>query len=122
MTSKDWNAGGKPAGRWEHSPNSDAQDRELQRGIDAAMREVIANPYRTDFGSMADDPPKPATGWVEPRGLESPAGQDHIERLANSFQPHGLGNSAHLLAKVVEEALAKLKVQQAEKGEKSGES
>jgi hypothetical protein len=52
MTSKDWNAGGKPAGRWEHSPNSDAQDRELQRGIDAAMREVIANPYRTDFGSM----------------------------------------------------------------------
>jgi hypothetical protein len=44
MTSKDWNAGGKPAGRWEHSPNSGAQDRELQRGIDAAMREVIANP------------------------------------------------------------------------------
>jgi hypothetical protein len=33
-----------------------------------------------------------------------------------------LGNSAHPLAKVVEEALAKLKVQQAEKGEKSGES
>jgi hypothetical protein len=86
------------------------------------MREVIANPYRTDFGSMADDPPKRGTGWVEPRGLESPAGQDHIERLANSFQPHGLGNSAHPLAKVVEEALAKLKVQQAEKGEKSGES
>jgi hypothetical protein len=118
----EWNDN-RPKGRWDPEHKSDAEDRATQRGIDATMRDVIKDRYNPhSFGSMADDPPKRGTGWVEPRGLESPAGQDHIERLANSFQPHGLGNSAHPLAKVVEEALAKLKAQQAEKGEKSGES
>jgi hypothetical protein len=118
---KEWNAG-QPKGRWDHDgPKSDADDRAIQRGIDATMAEVIKdrggyNP--SNFGSMAETPKPRGTGWVEPRGLESPPGMDLIKNLADHFQPHGLANAANPLSKVAEEVLAKLKAQGGEGGQR----
>jgi hypothetical protein len=108
MSGRDWNAGGKPAGRWEHSQNSEAQDREIQRGIDATMREVIRNPYRVDFASQAETPKPRGTGWAKENPITSPPGQDIIAALTNQALPHGPGNP---LSKVVEEVVERFKTQ-----------
>ncbi len=91
----EWNAGGKPKGRWEHEAPEGEEARAIQRGIDATMRDVIRdrgyNPHH--FGSMADTPgPQPGSGWQDEKPLESPPGQDIIERLVNEALPHGPTN------------------------------
>jgi hypothetical protein len=118
----EWNAGGKPAGRWDHTPKSDAEERAIQRGIDATMREVIRNPYNPHcIGSMADTPKPRGTGWAKETPITSPPGMDLIKNLVDHFQPHGVANAANPLSKVVEEAVEKFKAQGAQekpKGER----
>jgi hypothetical protein len=109
---KDWNSGGKPAGRWDHTPKSDAEERAIQRGIDDTMRSVIRDRgYNPNSFSQADIPGPRGTGWAKENPITPPMGQDLIKNLADHFQPHGVANAANPLSKGIEEALAKLKSQ-----------
>lgn len=76
---------------------------EIQRGIDAAMADVIRRDARHNPNAL--DPPARVQvvgaptvvdadsprqrGWVDPKPLEPPPGQDVIERLVNAALPHG---------------------------------
>jgi hypothetical protein len=87
--------------RWSHDgAPSFEENLRIQAGIDATMRDVIANrarplpssPTVTVVGAprvvTAGDPPR-GTGWVDPRPLAPPPGQEAIERLVNAVLPHG---------------------------------
>ena len=95
--------------RWSHDGAPSAEENlRIQAGIDATMRDVIANRARPEPSSPTvtvvgaprvitagePEPPKRGTGWVEPRPLAPPPGQDAIERLVNAFLPHGPGSKA----------------------------
>jgi hypothetical protein len=74
----------------------------IQRGIDATMGAIIADRYNpinslppsgtvtvigaTEVKTAFD--PGGGRGWVEPRPITSPPGQDAIERLVNAALPH----------------------------------
>jgi hypothetical protein len=75
---------------------------EIQQGIDAAMREVITrdarhNPQalrppenvRPAGAPVVVDASKGVNGWVDNSNTKMPPGQDIIERLCNSYLPHG---------------------------------
>lgn len=75
-------------------------DEEIQRGIDAAMREVIRRDARHNPQALrAPENVRPAgapvvvdggtNGWAKEVPLRSPPGQDIIERLADVLAPHG---------------------------------
>jgi hypothetical protein len=73
------------------------EQRRIQASIDACMRDVIAdhvsgrafNPGRGSNDGPAEKPK--GTGWVEPKPLELPPGQEVIERLCDAALPHGKG-------------------------------
>jgi hypothetical protein len=65
--------------------------RRAQASIDDAMAGVRADARRSNPNAVqgvAAAGPK-GTGWVDPRKLESPPGQDAIERLVRDALPHG---------------------------------
>jgi hypothetical protein len=79
---------------------------EVQRGIDATMREIIRkdahwNPnelrpvenLRVAGSPVVVDADRvgKGTGWQSERPLTLPPGQDVIERLCDFYQPHGAG-------------------------------
>jgi hypothetical protein len=78
-----------------------AEDRAIQAGIDATMRDVIKtrsynpvlrepSPTVTVQSGVRVEPGAPlARGWAEPPPLALPAGQDAIERMTNAALPHG---------------------------------
>lgn len=90
---------------------TEAADRaRAQREIDATMREVIATanynptsrepmptvkvvgavPVKDRFApDIVPAAPVRGSGWVEPKPLAPPPGQDAIERLVNAALPHG---------------------------------
>ena len=91
-------AGMVAVGRAAARPLTEA---EIQRGIDATMREVVGrdarhNPNRLNPPATVKvaNAPEVVTagegrGWVEPKPLAAPPGQDAIERLVNAALPHG---------------------------------
>jgi hypothetical protein len=84
--------------------------------ISRVMAQVLASPrYSPEPRSMADTPtPRVGAGaaaqngWVESRPLETPGGQQSQDLIAQLC-----GSQGRPLSKVVEEAVAKLKAQQA---------
>ncbi len=88
--------------RWSHDGAPTGADlARIQRGIDATMRDVVrrdarhnpqavGNPQRVApaGASQVVDTPTPqgvGSGWAPFRPLESPPGQDAIERIANAL-------------------------------------
>jgi hypothetical protein len=72
---------------------------EVQRDISRTMANVVKDPYCNPQSLRAPATATPANaprvvthGWQEERKIESPPGQDAIEALCNSMQPHGAGN------------------------------
>lgn len=83
-----------------------AEELAIQQGIDRTMRDLIADRYnpvlreasptvtvqsgvRTTQATELLVTPQRGTGWAREIPLASPPGQDVIERLANTMQPHG---------------------------------
>lgn len=93
---------------------------EIQRVMGDVLRDARYNP---EPRSMAEPGPKgpeskARNGWRPETPITSPPGQDLIERMTNQALPHGVGNSQNPLSKVLEEALGKLKAQEAREGDK----
>jgi hypothetical protein len=104
-----------------------ARNAEIQRGIDATMREVIReakyNPNALDAPINKVVPQgavpahTPGERWVDPRPLATPEDRttdEHIRRLADHFGPHGSQSplshgmrSIDANLKAAEESLAK---------------
>jgi hypothetical protein len=86
------------------------QARRIQAGIDQAMREMISKDIRHNpvtsgagpatvrpagAGVVRSGPVIRGTGWHDPGPLQSEANRSTatiIDALADSFQPHGVGN------------------------------
>src|SRR5690348_4161966 len=65
---------------------------DIQRGIDAAMRDVIRTRYNpSEISANRGVVPTKGSGngWVTPPPLTPPPGQDHIQRIADQLLPHG---------------------------------
>lgn len=86
--------------RWSHADMPGAEEnRRIQAGIDAVMRDIIADPRKNPTAMPPSETvtvvgaPKVVTagerGWQEEQPLTSPPGQDVIERLVNAELPHG---------------------------------
>jgi hypothetical protein len=65
------------------------EQRRIQQGIARTMRDVIGRDAK--FNPNQTVPPEAAgprgSGWVEPKPLALPPGQEVIERLCNHFLP-----------------------------------
>ena len=80
------------------------EERRIQEGIDATMREVVRHDARhnpnalsapvnvTPIGAQRVDAAD--NGWAEEKPLRLPPGQDVIERLVNAELPHGRESKA----------------------------
>jgi hypothetical protein len=84
--------------RWSHDGAPSAEDnRRIQAGIDAVMRDIISHrpaalppsPTVTVVGAPKVVTAGEERGWAEPAPLASPPGQSAIERLVNAELPHG---------------------------------
>jgi hypothetical protein len=90
--------------RWSHADMPGAEEnRRIQAGIDAVMRDIIADP-RKDPTAMPPSErvtvvgapqvttafePEIGRGWQRERPITCPPGQDAIERLVNAALPPG---------------------------------
>jgi hypothetical protein len=99
---KEW-SGSAGRGLWDNVPIPAEEERRIQAGIDATMREVISRPYNP----QALDPPEKVTpidavkvveagekasekGWYSPKPLAGSSQSDEIiKRLADELAPHG---------------------------------
>jgi hypothetical protein len=107
MARKEW-SGNQGRGLWDNVPIPAEEERRIQAGIDATMREVISRPYNP----QALDPPEKATlpnaptvveagevvkerDYYSPKPLGGSSRTDElIEQLVNSELPHGSSSKA----------------------------
>jgi hypothetical protein len=106
MPRREW-SGNQGRGLWDNVPIPAEEERRIQAGIDATMREVISRPYNP----QALDPPEKVVpidaptvvvanaapkdrGWYTPKSLAggSRRTDEIIEKLVDAFEPHGEGS------------------------------
>jgi hypothetical protein len=84
-----------------------AEERAIQRGIARTMAETLRSPpdnfqrdqNQSPLRSGGGEPPRKGTGWVDAPAIQSPPGQDLIEKLVNRMAPQSpewFLRSAHL--------------------------
>jgi hypothetical protein len=106
MARKEW-SGNQGRGLWDNVPIGADEERRIQAGIDATMRQIISDPYKNP---QALDAPEKATpidaptvttvrekasekGWYEAKSLApSRQTEELIKGLTDHFEPHGDGS------------------------------
>jgi hypothetical protein len=82
--------------RWSYADMPEgAELARIQRGLFETMGAIVADRYnpinslpRSETVTVEGAPKVTTAGWVEPRPITSPPGQDAIERLVNAALPH----------------------------------